>query len=1036
MITLVLPSCLCGARGWRCYLRQFELIVALLATISLSGCTGSIAANLAASSGAGQLVASSTSVSFGSVAVGSTASLTETLTNQGTTAVKISQLAVAGQSFSAGSQSGLPVTIAVGGNFTFTLGFSPTATGTATGQLTVMSDAAEGTSTAVSLSGAGVPDLNALSCSDNAVTGAETENCTVTLNAQANSGGLPVNLSSSNTAVIVPGTVTVPEGATSAQFTASVVAVSTLQAATLTASLGGVSQSFALQLGAAAPALTLSASILTFGTVPVNTPATQQLFLSSMGSAAVTVSAAAVTGTGFAISGASFPMTLSPGETATLNVLFDPSAAGVMAGQLTLTSNSVTGPSMTVSLGGTVVPLLSSLTCANASITGAGTDSCTVTLNAAAASSGFTVNLSSTSSTVVVPNSVTVAPGTATANFTASVSASSSAQLVTLNASAGSVSQAFHLNLIIQGASLSLSASAVNFGDVAINTQATQALTLSSTGTTAVTVNASTLSGTGFAATGATFPITLNPSQSATLNVQFNPNTTGASTGQLTFTSNSVDGTSKGVSLSGRGVPVLTTLSCANGSITGGGTDNCTVILNAAADSAGLIVMLGSSSTSVTVPATVTVAVGATRASFSAGASAVNVAQSVTLTASAGGIVKTTSLQLGASVITMKTSAGKMTFGNVNVNTPATQSLTITSTGAAALTVSAATVAGMGFTVTGATFPLTLNPNQSATLIVQFDPSLAGLTTGILTLTSNSSSGTTTLIALSGTGVPVLKGLACSSSLMTSAGTDTCTVTLNASAVSGTFSVGLNSSSSAVTVPATVNVPAGANSASFGAIVSSLSTAQTVTLTASANGVPETFALQLGAGAPTLSVNATTLAFGNVALNTPTTQSITLSSTGTAPVTVSGATISGSGFTIPGASFPITLNPNQSATLSVQFTATTAGAATGSMTIASNSSAGTTTVISLTGTGASGSSVVDLTWDAPSSSPDPIAGYFVYRSPSGASSYQQLNLSVLTGTAYTDSTVQSGQSYDYIVESVDASGAESAPSNTASVALP
>jgi hypothetical protein len=961
-----------------------------------------------------------------------------TLTNQGTTTVKVSQLAVAGNSFSASSLSSLPVTIAAGGNFTFTVGFSPTAMGAATGQLTVTSSAAQVTSTAVSLSGAGVPVLNALSCSDNAVTGAGTENCTVTLNAQANSGGLPVNLASSNSAVAIPGAVTVPEGTTSAQFTASVVAVGTLQSATLTASLGGVSQSFALQLGAAAPALTLSASSLAFGTVPVNTTATQQLVLSSMGSAAVTVSAAALTGTGFAISGANFPLTLNPGETTTLNVQLDPSSAGAATGQLTLTSNSVTGSSTTVSLSGTVIPVLSSLTCAKASITGAGTDSCTITLNSAAVSSGFTVNLSSTSSMVVVPNTVTVAPGAATANFTASVSASSSAQLVTLNATAGDVSQAFHLNLVIQGASLSLSASNVSFGDVAINTQATQALTLSSTGTAAVTVNASTLSGTGFSATGATFPMTLNPNQSATLNVQFNPSATGTSAGQLTFTSNSVDGASKGVSLSGRGVPVLTTLSCATGSITGGGTDNCTVTLNAAADSTGLIVKLGSSSTSVKVPATVTVAAGATRASFSAAASAVSVAQSVTLTASAGGISKTTSLQLGASVITMKVSASKMTFGNVNVNTPATQSLTITSTGAAPVTLSAATVAGTGFNVTGATFPLTLPPNQSATLTVQFDPGLAGLTTGTLTLTSNSTSGTTTLITLSGTGLPALKGLACSSSSMTSTGTDNCTVTLNATAVSGTFSASLSSSSSAVTVPATVNVPAGANSASFGAIVSSLSTAQTVTLTASANGITQTFALQLAAGGPTLSVNAATLAFGNVGLNTPATQSVTLSSTGTAPVTVSGATISGIAFTASGVSFPITLNPNQSATLSVQFNPTTAGAAAGSLTIASNSGAGATTIISLTGTGTSGSGsgVVDLSWDAPSSSPDPVAGYSVYRSPSGASSYQLLNPSVVTGTTYVDSTAQAGQSYDYIVESVDASGVESAPSNTASVALP
>jgi len=163
---------------------------------------------------------------------------------------------------------------------------------------------------------------------------------------------------------------------------------------------------------------------------------------------------------------------------------------------------------------------------------------------------------------------------------------------------------------------------------------------------------------------------------------------------------------------------------------------------------------------------------------------------------------------------------------------------------------------------------------------------------------------------------------------------------------------------------------------------------------------------------------------------------VTLTPTGSAAVTISAATVTGTGFTVTGVTLPLTLNPNQTATLNVQFDPTTAGAASGTLTIASNSSTGAATGISLSGTGVSGSYEVDLSWDAPSSSPDPVAGYNLYRSPSGASSYQQLNTSVLTGTIYTDLTVQVGQSYDYIVESVDASGIESAPSNIASATIP
>ena len=81
---------------------------------------------------------------------------------------------------------------------------------------------------------------------------------------------------------------------------------------------------------------------------------------------------------------------------------------------------------------------------------------------------------------------------------------------------------------------------------------------------------------------------------------------------------------------------------------------------------------------------------------------------------------------------------------------------------------------------------------------------------------------------------------------------------------------------------------------------------------------------------------------------------------------------------------------------------------------------------------------VNLSWDAPTSSPDPVAGYNAYRSPSGVASYQQLNATELplTPTTYSDVTVVGGNSYDYIVESVDASGVTSAPSNVATVSIP
>jgi hypothetical protein len=480
-------------------------------------------------------------------------------------------------------------------------------------------------------------------------------------------------------------------------------------------------------------------------------------------------------------------------------------------------------------------------------------------------------------------------------------------------------------------------------------------------------------------------------------------------------------------------------VSCSSSSITGSGTDACTVTLSAAAPSGGEAVTLSSSSSSVVVPSSVTIASGTTTAAFSAAVSSVSTAQSVTLTGSASNVPKTFVIQLNAAVPTLSISASTMSFGSVTLNTPTSQSVILTSTGAAALTISSGAITGSGFSITGIAFPLTLNPSQSATLTIQFDPTAAGAVTGQLALASNSSTGDSTLIALNGTGTAIpaaLSSLSCSSNSFTGPGTDACAVKLSAAAASGGFAVSLASNNSAVAVPSSISVAAGATSASFAAIVSSVSTAQTIALTATAGSVSETFAVQLNAAVPTLSINATSVAFGNVTVNTPATQSITLMSTGSAPVTVNSATLTGTGYSISGATLPMTLNSNQSATLSVQFDPTVTGAAAGQLTITSNSSVNPTAAISLSGTGMSASYSVSLSWNAPAGTTDPVAGYNIYRAPNGGTAYQLLNSSTESQASFTDTAVQAGQIYNYIVESVDASGVESVPSNMASVTIP
>jgi hypothetical protein len=79
---------------------------------------------------------------------------------------------------------------------------------------------------------------------------------------------------------------------------------------------------------------------------------------------------------------------------------------------------------------------------------------------------------------------------------------------------------------------------------------------------------------------------------------------------------------------------------------------------------------------------------------------------------------------------------------------------------------------------------------------------------------------------------------------------------------------------------------------------------------------------------------------------------------------------------------------------------------------------------------------VNLSWDQPASSPDPVAGYNIYRATGSSSVFQLLNSSAVTSTTYVDSTVQSGTTYSYYVKSADAAGMQSVPSNQSSVTIP
>jgi hypothetical protein len=101
------------------------------------------------------------------------------------------------------------------------------------------------------------------------------------------------------------------------------------------------------------PAGQLKASLLDvqFGKVAIGASSALPVTLMSSGGSEVTISGVGVSGPGFNISGGLAGRILGPGETATVDVIFTPAAAGNMIGSVPITSNASGSPTV-ISLSG------------------------------------------------------------------------------------------------------------------------------------------------------------------------------------------------------------------------------------------------------------------------------------------------------------------------------------------------------------------------------------------------------------------------------------------------------------------------------------------------------------------------------------------------------------------------------------------------------------------------------------------------------------------------------------------------------------
>jgi hypothetical protein len=385
----------------------------------------------------------------------------------------------------------------------------------------------------------------------------------------------------------------------------------------------------------------------------------------------------------------------------------------------------------------------------------------------------------------------------------------------------------------------------------------------------------------------------------------------------------------------------------------------------------------------------------------------------------------------------------ELRFGSLRIGESKNLTIAVTNTRLTSVTISSVQKSAPGFTVRGLSLPLTLGAGKTASFNVVFAPRDNRTIQGNLRLV-NSASSLLLGIAVSGTGltsgfltasptkinfgsVPLGKGVLQTQSLTNSGRTNVTIVSAGSSG--GAFWV------SGIATPMTLSPGA---SVTFYAhfhpkLVGTVS--GKVNIVSSATDYAVFVPLSgIATNSGQLSVSPPNVNFGNVVVGSRKSTTATLSAR-TAAVTINSGILSTSEFSVSGLSMPLTLGAGQTKSFTITFAPQSSGTANASLFFRTDA-AGTGSAVSqsLTGSGtATPQHSVSLSWN-PSNSQ--VVGYNIYRGRQTGGPYTRLNSALEGSTTYTDSSVQGGQTYFYVVTAVQGTSMESPFSNQARAAIP
>ena len=324
------------------------------------------------------------------------------------------------------------------------------------------------------------------------------------------------------------------------------------------------------------PTLAIAPASPDFGVQPVGaTSVPQTVTVTNNNNVTVNFGSIAITGTNsadFAKATDTCTPSVAAGAQCSVSVTFTPSVAAAEAATLVFTDDDLNSP-QNVSLSGTgsnspgvgLAPTgldfgnqLLATTSAPMTVTLTNTGAAALTINSFAASGDFAATSTGASACPTSPATL-AAGGTCTINVTFTPTASGARTgTLSLADDAGGSPQMFSLSGNGTAPGVGLAPTSLGFGNQPLaTTSAPMTVTLTNTGTAALTINSFAASG-DFAATSTgasacpTSPATLAAGANCTINVTFTPTASGARTGTLSVTDNA-GGSPQIMTLSGNG---------------------------------------------------------------------------------------------------------------------------------------------------------------------------------------------------------------------------------------------------------------------------------------------------------------------------------------------------------------------------------------------------------------------------------------------------------------------------------------------------